>query len=147
MTPFLKSLIDRPCFTVRANSSISQVIGKFCQHDIGAVVVTSDENAFEGIISERDIVRQLAESKSIDDLIAFDIMTKDVVTVTPSVSSADLIKIMTEKNLGTFLLHPKGSLLVLSLLVMLSNVCWKNTKLRRSRCACSLTLEPEPSVG
>ena len=49
--------------------------------------MTSDENAVEGIISERDIVRQLAESKFIDDLIASDIMTKDVVTVTPSVSS------------------------------------------------------------
>ena len=56
--------------------------------------MTSDENAVEGIISERDIVRQLAKSKSIDDLIASDIMTKDVVTVTPSVSSADLMKIM-----------------------------------------------------
>ena len=63
--------------------------------------MTSDENAVEGIISqtERDIVRQLAESKSIDDLIASDIMTKDVVTVTPSVSSADLMKIMTEKKI------------------------------------------------
>ena len=110
MTPFLKSLINRSCFTVRANSSISQVIGKFCQHNIGAVVVTSDENAVEGIISERDIVRQLAESKSIDDLIASDIMTKDVVTVTPSVSSADLMKIMTEKKFRHLPITSKGEL-------------------------------------
>ena len=110
MTPFLKSLINRSCFTVRANSSISKVIEKLCQHNIGAVVVTSDENAVEGIISERDIVRQLAESKSIDDLIASDIMTKDVVTVTPSVSSADLMKIMTEKKFRHLPITSRGEL-------------------------------------
>ena len=110
MTPFLKSLINRSCFTVRANSSISQVIGKFCQHNIGAVVVTSDENAVEGIISERDIVRLLAKSKSIDDLVASDIMTKDVVTVVPSVSSADLMKIMTEKKFRHLPITSKGEL-------------------------------------
>ena len=40
MTPFLKSLTNRSCFTVRANSSISEVIEKLCQHNIGAVVVS-----------------------------------------------------------------------------------------------------------
>ena len=72
--------------------------------------MTSDENAVEGIISERDIVRQLAESKSIDDLIASDIMTKDVVTVTPSVSSADLMKIMTEKKFRHLPITSRGEL-------------------------------------
>ena len=72
--------------------------------------MTSDENAVEGIISERDIVRQLAKRKSIDDLIASDIMTKDVVTVTPSVSSADLMKIMTEKKFRHLPITSKGEL-------------------------------------
>ena len=72
--------------------------------------MTSDENAVEGIISERDIVRQLAESKFIDDLIASDIMTKDVVTVTPSVSSADLMKIMTEQKFRHLPITSKGEL-------------------------------------
>jgi len=72
--------------------------------------VTSDENAVEGIISERDIVRLLAKSKSIDDLVASDIMTKDVVTVVPSVSSADLMKIMTEKKFRHLPITSKGEL-------------------------------------
>ena len=72
--------------------------------------MTSDENAVEGIISERDIVRLLAKSKSIDDLVASDIMTKDVVTVVPSVSSADLMKIMTEKKFRHLPITSKGEL-------------------------------------
>ena len=110
MTPFLKSLINRSCFTVRASSPIIEVIEKLCQHNIGAVIVTSLENVVEGIISERDIVRQLAKSKSIDDLIASDIMTKDVVTVTPSVSSADLMKIMTKNKFRHLPITSKGEL-------------------------------------
>ena len=98
MTPFLKSLTKRPCFTVSSTSSISNVIEKLSQHNIGAVVVTSEENAVEGIISERDIVRHLAKSKVINGLIASDIMTKDVVTVMPSVSSSELMQIMTENK-------------------------------------------------
>ena len=110
MTPFLKSLTKRPCFTVRANSSVSNVIEKLSQHNIGAVVVTSEENAVEGIISERDIVRHLAKSKSIDGLIASGIMTKDVVTVTPSVSSSDLMQIMTENKFRHLPIISKGEL-------------------------------------
>ena len=72
--------------------------------------MTSDENAVEGIISERDIVRQLVKSKSIDDLIASDIMTKDVVTVTPSFSSADLMQIMTENKFRHLPITSKGEL-------------------------------------
>jgi CBS domain-containing protein len=110
MTPFLKSLTKRPCFTVSAISPISNVIEELSQNNIGAVVVTSEENAVQGIISERDIVRHLAKSKSINGLIASDIMTKDVVTVTPSVSSSELMQIMTENKFRHLPIISKGEL-------------------------------------
>ena len=110
MTPFLKSLINRPCFKVGVKSPISNVIEMLSQYNIGAVVVVSDENAVEGIISERDIVRHLAKSGSIDCLIASDIMTKNVVTVTPSVSSSDLMKTMTENKFRHLPIIAKGNL-------------------------------------
>ena len=110
MTPFFKSLTKRPCFTVSANSPISNVIEELSQNNIGAVVVTSEENAVQGIISERDIVRHLAKSTSINGLIASDIMTKDVVTVTPSVSSSKLMQIMTENKFRHLPIISKGEL-------------------------------------
>ena len=111
MTPFLKSLTKRPCFTVNANSSISNVIEILSRHNIGAVVVTSDENTVEGIISERDIVRHLARSKTIDGLIASDIMTKDVVTVTTSVSSSELMQTMTKNKFRHLPIISEGELI------------------------------------
>ena len=110
MTPFLKLLINRPCFTVRVDSSILNVIEMLSQQNIGAVVVLNDENAVEGIISERDIVRHLATSGSIDFLVASDIMTRDVVTVPTSVSSSDLMQIMTENKFRHLPIISKGEL-------------------------------------
>ena len=110
MTPFLKSLINRPCFKVGVKSPISNVIEMLSQYNIGAVVVVSDENAVEGIISERDIVRHLSTSGSIDCLVASDIMTRDVVTVPTSVSSSDLMQIMTENKFRHLPIIAKGNL-------------------------------------
>ena len=52
----------------------------------------------------------MAKSKSIDGLIASDIMTKDVVTVTPSVSSSELMQIMTENKFRHLPIISKGEL-------------------------------------
>jgi len=81
------------------------------RHNIGAVVVTSEENTLEGIISERDIVRHLARSKTIDGLMASDIMTKDVVTVTTSVSSSELMQIMTKNKFRHLPIISEGELI------------------------------------
>ncbi len=64
---------------------------------IGALVVASDEGELQGIISERDIVRRLADgSDGILDLPIGEIMTKDVVTCSPDDSMIKVLQIMTE---------------------------------------------------
>ena len=99
MTPFMKSLITRPCFTVSRGSTLVKVIEILSHHNIGAVVISDGSNTVDGIISERDIVQRLTINQSLDDLLASDIMTKEVVCVTTAASSSDLMKLMTEKKL------------------------------------------------
>ena len=111
MTPFIKSLIQRPCYTVSDNSTLVEVIEVLSQHNIGAVMVRGEANTIEGIISERDIVRRLTISQSLDGLLASDIMTIEVVSVTTAVSSSDLMKLMTEKKLRHLPIVSKGRLL------------------------------------
>lgn len=99
MTPFMKSLIKRPCYTVSSGSTLVKVIEILSQHNIGAVLISDGSNTVDGIISERDIVRRLTINQSLEGLLASDVMTKEVVCVTTATSSSDLMKLMTEKKL------------------------------------------------
>ena len=49
-----------PVVTVPPGSSVRELLDVLAEHGIGAVVVSSDGRAVEGIVSERDVVRALA---------------------------------------------------------------------------------------
>jgi len=98
MTPFIQKLLARPCFTVTPGATVDEVIHLLAKHNIGAVIVASRTRELEGIISERDIVRRLKQSGNLSDLTASELMTSDVISVGTGVTSADLMKIMTENK-------------------------------------------------
>jgi CBS domain-containing protein len=54
----------RAVATARPDSTLSEVISKLAQKKIGAIVVVGDNGEVVGILSERDIIRQLAERGS-----------------------------------------------------------------------------------
>lgn len=68
---------------VRADNIVSEVVRVLADRRIGAVVVTDAEGALAGIITERDIVRIVAErgAGGLDAQVG-DVMTRDVVTIT-----------------------------------------------------------------
>ena len=84
-------------FTVRPNETIHSVVNTLRDKSIGAVVVTDQNGALQGILSERDIVRRMADTpgqtlpQSVEDL-----MTRDVQTCSPDDLLNDMLKIMTE---------------------------------------------------
>lgn len=98
MTAFVQSLTKRKCLTVFATTSLEEVVGILARNSIGALVVVSKNGKIEGIVSERDIVRRLSWSVTINDLTASDVMTKDVISVTTNVTSSDLMQVMTENK-------------------------------------------------
>ena len=51
----------RAVATVRPDASLFEIINKLAQKRIGAIVVVGDNGEVVGIISERDIIRRLAE--------------------------------------------------------------------------------------
>jgi CBS domain-containing protein len=63
------------------------------------VVVSTDGEGVDGIVSERDIVRRLAESDTILDGAVSAIMTSDVETCEPDVPVDDLRQLMTERRI------------------------------------------------
>ncbi|MEZ5166574.1 MAG: CBS domain-containing protein [Acidimicrobiales bacterium] len=77
-------------------STIEDVVAALATHGVGALVVSSDGVTVEGIISERDIVRDLAvRGAGILTRTARDLMTADVVTCGRDATSEELMAQMT----------------------------------------------------
>ncbi|WP_336204986.1 CBS domain-containing protein [Nonomuraea sp. LPB2021202275-12-8] len=82
--------------TVAPESSVRELLAQLAEHNIGAVVVSSDGATIAGIVSERDVVRRLHDrGAAILDEPVSTIMTVEVRTVTPRDNVEELRKIMT----------------------------------------------------
>jgi CBS domain-containing protein len=83
--------------SVKANALIGDAIVILKERRIGALVVTNDHGELVGIISERDIVRCLAEEPGdVREKHIEDIMTKAVVTCHPSDAMISVLQKMTD---------------------------------------------------
>ena len=85
--------------TIGPDSTVRELLGLLAEHNVGAVVVSGDGEAVDGIVSERDIVRRLHDDESVLDGAVRAIMTSDVQTCDPHTSVDDLRVVMTEKRI------------------------------------------------
>lgn len=82
--------------TISPDASLTEAVACLAEHRIGAVVAMSDMGRLEGILSERDLVRILAEKGP--DILASpvsSVMTRAVVTCTPDESIPVIMERMT----------------------------------------------------
>jgi CBS domain-containing protein len=85
--------------TIAPAATVRDLLDLLAEQRIGAVVVTADD-AIAGIVSERDVVRRLADDGgALLDLQVAEIMTVDVVTCTKETSVEDLARTMTERRI------------------------------------------------
>lgn len=90
----------RDVHTVTADETVSAVVDKLARLRIGALVVSSDGRTVQGIVSERDIVRGLAEKGS--DLLSepvASLMTSRVRTCSPHETGREVLGLMTERRM------------------------------------------------
>ena len=99
MTPFIAKLIERSCVTTHANCSLDDLIGILAKRRIGTVVVVDRDQHVIGIVSERDIIRHLSTGGTTANTFAKNIMTNKVITVENNVTSAQLMKLITENHI------------------------------------------------
>ena len=82
--------------SVSPQAPVADVVQTLASNRIGAVLVVSSAGALMGILSERDIVRSLAENGAGTlDRTAADLMTSDVTTATPQTTVAEAMEMMT----------------------------------------------------
>jgi CBS domain-containing protein len=85
--------------TVAPDMSVEGLIAELARHRIGAVVVSRDGTAVEGIVSERDIVRALAEhGPAVLSQPVSKIQTTQVRPVTPEARLEDVERLMTDRR-------------------------------------------------
>ena len=96
----LLSIKGREVTTISPHRSVRDALDVLREHGIGALVVRGATPPFDGILSERDIVRALAIDgaaaldRSVDEL-----MTREVNVCEESTSLAALMALMTEKRI------------------------------------------------
>jgi CBS domain-containing protein len=86
--------------TIGADATVSEVVAALARHSVGALVVSADGQRVEGIVSERDVVRQL--HKVGGALLAqpvSSIMTAAVHTCSPDEEVDSLMATMTEHRI------------------------------------------------
>lgn len=85
-------------YTVSPDATIQDLLNVLADFNVGALVVSSDGETLDGVVSERDVVRKVRSAASIDDLSVAEIMTPaaEVRTLGPEDSFHDLMGIMTE---------------------------------------------------
>ena len=86
--------------TITQTSTLRQAIDQLTERRIGALVVSGDGRAIEGIISERDIVRAAAVSGAgaLDGSVG-SVMSTDVVTCSAGDGVDRLMALMTERRI------------------------------------------------
>ena len=89
----------RAVFTIQPQTPLNKVIDELASRKIGAIVVTEADGSVCGIISERDVVREIASGgASILDQPVNTCMTKKVISAKESDTVDQVMGIMTENR-------------------------------------------------
>ena len=90
---------DGTLWHARPDDTVFQALHLLAEYEAGALMVM-DQGRLVGIISERDYTRKIAlQGRSSKDTLVKDIMTRDVLYVTPKTSTRDCMALMSEKNI------------------------------------------------
>ena len=97
VSQMLKSKSDVGVISVTPTSTVAEAAKLLSQHRIGTVVVSADGESLDGILSERDIVRELGKRGAgcLNDPVR-DLMTSKLTTCSPSDSALKVLEMMTD---------------------------------------------------
>ena len=91
--------VGRDVATTTPAATVGELLALLARYNVGALPVV-DGGELVGIVSERDVVRQLHErGRDLFDATVADLMTSDVVTCSPRDRAADLARVMTERRI------------------------------------------------
>ena len=85
--------------TIHPQTTVRDLTAQLAEHRIGALVVSGDGEHVDGMVSERDVVRELAaQGAAVLDLPVSAIMTRIVQCAPPDAKVTDIMALMTERR-------------------------------------------------
>lgn len=86
--------------TIEANATMRALAHSFRKEQIGALLVLDDKGGLQGIISERDLARGIAEyGGSLPEMRVANLMTRSVVTCAPDDRVSAVANVMTQRRI------------------------------------------------
>lgn len=113
-------VMNRSVLTVDPTASIGEAAEKMMDAGVGAVVVMEDMVRIVGIVTERDILRAVAQRARAAEARVRQWMTESVVTIEPETTIKDAAKMMFENNFRHLPVCKDGRLLGIASLRRLS---------------------------
>ena len=98
---YIKGILEKrkttSILTIEPDQTIQEAVTKLSNNKIGVLVVSSGDGKVDGILSERDIVRELGKrGPLVLHETASSVMTAKVKTCVPTATSEQGLKVMTE---------------------------------------------------
>lgn len=95
-------LLDRKGTALEAiglDATLAEAAERMAARNIGSVIVTSDDGTLAGLLTERDIVREIASSgPSALEMAVSVAMLRDPTTCDPTTGTDHLMRVMTEQR-------------------------------------------------
>jgi CBS domain-containing protein len=95
----IKGKTSNKVITINPDATVRDLLALLAEHNIGAVIVSGDGSAVDGIVSERDVVRKLNGNDEILDATVQQIMTAVVQTCEPGADVDELMALMTKHRI------------------------------------------------
>jgi CBS domain-containing protein len=95
----LKGKPRQDVVTISPDATVRDLIGLLAEHNVGALIVSRDGTAVDGIVSERDVVRRLNDREGVLEETIDTIMTSSVQTCEGSTPVDELMQVMTEHRI------------------------------------------------
>lgn len=95
----LASKASAEVITISPDATVSDLLRELATHNVGALIVSSDGSSVEGIVSERDVVRQLNEGERVLGAAVSTIMTSEVHTCDARADVDSLMQVMTDRRI------------------------------------------------
>lgn len=90
---------DAAIFQVDPSVTVFQALQLLAEHEVGAMIVM-EQGRLVGVVSERDYTRKVAlQGRNSKETTVADIMTRDVITVTPETGTRACMTLMSQKNI------------------------------------------------
>jgi signal-transduction protein with cAMP-binding, CBS, and nucleotidyltransferase domain len=116
----VRNLMKQPVVSVGPDRSVREAAQQMQAHVIGSVVVTDGER-LAGILTERDVLRAVAENRDLDQTAVGELMTKDLITAGANWDVVVAASVMTTNRIRHLIVQDRDQLVgVLSLRDVLS---------------------------